>query len=108
MACGVPIISTDVGLVADALGPSQRRWILGERSLACLKETLRALLSNPQIFVELSKENLEYIRRWDWKLKVPAFASFFEGVLSAQRRAALDGDAGSRELVSRLQADRSA
>ncbi len=91
MACGVPIISTDVGLVADAFGPSQRQWILRERSLACLKETLRTLLSNPHIFAELSKENLEYIRGWDWKLKVRAFASFFDGVLSAQRRAALDG-----------------
>lgn len=33
MGCGVPIISTDVGVVQEALGPKQKDFIVGERLL---------------------------------------------------------------------------
>jgi glycosyltransferase involved in cell wall biosynthesis/GT2 family glycosyltransferase len=81
MACGVPVISTDVGLVPDAFGPQQSRFILRERSVECLKEALRALANDPGLFAQLSSENLERIRAWEWKKKVVGFGDFFDACL---------------------------
>lgn len=67
MACGVPIISTDVGIVSDALGEKQRRFILDERSKECLKEKIKLLISNLDVMQGLSSENLESIKEWTWQ-----------------------------------------
>lgn len=84
MACGVPIITTDVGIVPEAFGPQQRQYILAERSVPCLKEAIRTLLAHPQQFRRLSTENLEQIRTWDWSVRARGFADFFRTCL--QRR----------------------
>ncbi|WP_312583940.1 glycosyltransferase, partial [Staphylococcus aureus] len=41
MACGVPVISTDVGVVKDAFGEMQKEWILPVRSKDTLIDKLR-------------------------------------------------------------------
>jgi len=81
MACGVPVISTDVGIVPDAFGPRQSQFILRERSVHCLKATLGRLTSDPSLLRDLSSENLDRIRSWDWAKKVQGFASFFDHCL---------------------------
>jgi glycosyltransferase involved in cell wall biosynthesis/GT2 family glycosyltransferase len=85
MACGVPVVSTDVGIVPQAFGPLQHQFILAERSKECLKESLRRLLLKPGQLAELSLENLESIEAWDWSIKVENFAKFFSIVLEKQR-----------------------
>ena len=56
MACGVPIISTDVGIVRDAFGTKQKKYILEERNKECLKSKIIELLKDKSQFEELSKE----------------------------------------------------
>ncbi len=93
MACGVPIITTDVGIVPQAFGPQQREFILNERSVAGLKDAIRRLIGSPALFRTLSSENLQQIQGWDWRLKTQGFADFFNECLRqrAERR-----QAGSR------------
>ena len=81
MACGVPVISTDVGIVPQALGPLQQQMILKERSVECLKAQLRLLLEQTSLLIELSAENLESIRGWDWSFKAENFHQFFSARL---------------------------
>jgi glycosyltransferase involved in cell wall biosynthesis len=76
MACGVPIISTDVGIVQDALGQQQKEFILDSRSIECLKAKIKLLVRNKSKLQSLSKENLENIKVWDWKYKAEEFKNF--------------------------------
>lgn len=77
MACGVPIITTDVGIVPEAFGEQQQRFVLGERSVECLKSAIRDLWSQPALFPLLSAENLERVKPWDWKIRASNFGPFF-------------------------------
>ncbi|GMB01255.1 glycosyltransferase [Pelosinus sp. IPA-1] len=81
MACGVPVISTDVGIVPQAFGLAQSEFILKERSVECLKQAIRKLIQQPQLFRELSGENLRQIKKWDWQVKTQGFASYFNQLL---------------------------
>lgn len=81
MACGVPIISTDVGIVRDALGEKQKKYILKERSKEALKQTIIQLLEDKNQFEELSKENLNRIKEWTWQKKCEQFKEFFKNNL---------------------------
>ena len=86
MACGVPIITTDVGIVPQAFGPKQKQLILQERSIDCLKAAFRALLSQPGLFAEISAENLRSIKAWDWSARAEPFAGYFEQLLEDHQR----------------------
>ena len=81
MACGVPVISTDVGIVSQAFGPLQSRFILKERSVDAVAAALKSLIAEPAQLQALSQENLEMIKDWDWKIKAEKFAAFFERAL---------------------------
>ncbi|WP_242355951.1 glycosyltransferase [Hungatella effluvii] len=78
MACGVPVVSTDVGLVSELFGNQQSNYILKERSVKCLVETLKLLLDKPERLSILSKENLNSILSWDWEIMTDNFSSYFE------------------------------
>lgn len=78
MACGVPIISTDVGIVSDALGEKQKKFILEERTKQCLKDKIIYLINNLDQLEELSKENLERINDWTWKKISYRMKEFFD------------------------------
>ena len=91
MACGVPIVSTDVGIVPQAFGPLQRRFILEERSVDCLTEKLKTLLRDPALLRQMSAENLEYIAPWDWGGKARAFGNFFDAVLGDSKTTRASG-----------------
>lgn len=92
LACGVPIISTDVGVVPEAFGPRQHQFILAERSVPCLQAALRRLVGQRELFRQLSRENLEQSRNWHWAKQTQGFATYFAELLATQPRAV--GSAG--------------
>ena len=78
MACKNVIISTDVGVVKDALGKEQQEFILEKRTKECLKEKIIKLLKNRDLFEKLSNENLEKIKEWNVKLIYEKIKEFYE------------------------------
>jgi len=77
MSTGLPVISTDVGIVPEAVGKIQSEFILKERSVKCLKEFLIRLINNPDERIALAKENLQSIKSWSWEAQAQKFLKFF-------------------------------
>jgi glycosyltransferase involved in cell wall biosynthesis/GT2 family glycosyltransferase len=78
MACGVPVISTDVGIVKEVLGQKQQDYIMKDRSIESLKEKIKLLIQNIDEIKELSDENLSRIKDWTWNVKCRDFEKFFD------------------------------
>lgn len=81
MACGIPVISTDVGIVSEVFGKKQKQFII-KRDKDVLKKKIKELIDNKKLFEELSKENLEQIKKRDWKDQVKIFEEFFDKCLN--------------------------
>jgi len=91
MACGVPIISTDVGVVAEVFGPLQKNFMLVERSIECMTEALNKLLHDRTLLPQLSSENIKAIQSWAWQKKAAEFEPFFARALAKFRAKADSG-----------------
>lgn len=81
MASGVPVISTDVGIVKEAFGEHQKKYLLKERTKNALKEKIVQLIENKEDWQKLSQENLQEIQKWSWKEKCNQFKEFFEDAI---------------------------
>lgn len=89
MSCGIPIISTDVGVVPEALGEKQSAYIIGDREYGkndekirnVLKEKLIEIYQNRKILKELSEENIKSIQRYDGGKIVLEYKTYFEKFL---------------------------
>jgi glycosyltransferase involved in cell wall biosynthesis len=80
MASSVPIVTTDVGIVPEALGPLQRRFIV-ERTPESFAAALERLYRDRGLLRELAQENASQIQPWDWSVRAPAHAEFFAAAL---------------------------
>ena len=77
MACGVPIISTDVGLVRDVCGPLQSELILDERSPGAMAAMLERLILEEDLSMSLSIENRKRMEEWSWRHHLPEWLRLF-------------------------------
>lgn len=78
MACGIPVISTDVGIIREVFGQKQKKYILKERTVECLKNTIKDFIENLDSVQELIDENLNQIKEWTWEIKANEFKTFFD------------------------------
>lgn len=66
LACGVPIISTDVGIVKEALGKMQQKYILNNRTKEEMKNKIKDMIINNSKMKELSKENIKQSKKYSF------------------------------------------
>lgn len=85
MACGLPIVSTDVGIVPELFGPLQQDFIVRERSVAAIQDKVRLLVTDPALRQALSNENLERIAEWTREAESQKWQSFFAMVLGGDK-----------------------
>lgn len=89
MACGVPVVSTDVGIVAKVFGAKQKRFILAERTSEGLAQSLSALYEDRSLLRELSAENIAAVRDWTWRAQVPKWLALFRNAEESHSRTKL-------------------
>lgn len=85
MSCGVPVITTDVGVVPEALGIKETKYIIGDREYGAndeeikrrLKEKIIYLYNNREKLEELSKENQESIIKYDGGKIIEEYRQYF-------------------------------
>lgn len=86
MACGIPVISTDVGIVSEAFGEKQKKYIIKSRTKEELKKKIIQFINEKEKWKELSDENLKQIQNWSWKIKCEQFREFFDNNLKGVRQ----------------------
>lgn len=82
MACGIPVVSTDVGIVPQVFGQLQSEFIMKERSKEALKEKLRLLVSDSGRRKAISEENLKQIVKWTREEESKKWDTFFGRLLN--------------------------
>lgn len=63
MGCGVPVITTDVGIASQVLGEKQKDYIIGERILGENEGRIRKELKNKIKNLYINKDNLKTLSR---------------------------------------------
>lgn len=86
MACGLPIISTDVGIVREVFGRRQKKYILSKRSIPDLKLKIKEFIKNPQILKQLSEENIDEIKKRSWDKQCLKWDGFFENIINNKNK----------------------
>ncbi len=95
MACGIPVVSTDVGIVSDALGDLQRRFIISRANTGEFSDRVAEILGNDRLRWDLGKENRLRALDWSWELKTKAWWPFWHDAL---KRASENRHAARREM----------
>jgi glycosyltransferase involved in cell wall biosynthesis len=57
MACGLPVIATNVGGVRDAIVDGENGWLCEPKNVSNLEETVRYALNNPTLLYEIGLAN---------------------------------------------------
>lgn len=84
MACGVPIISTDVGIINEVFGEKQKKYIYKRNPQELVKKITR-LVNNPKQFSKLSQENIERINKFTRIAESKKWKDFFLKSLSENK-----------------------
>lgn len=82
LCCGVPVVSTDVGIVPEALLGKQAEFIVKERTVANFAAAIERLHVERHLLQVLSQQNLSVRADWDWRKKAEDYRHFFKSVLA--------------------------
>lgn len=99
MACGVPILSTDVGIVREVFGPLQSTFIVADRNHPDFIDKLERLISDQDLRRRLSEENLQSIQLWSSSIKSTEWMHFFSRAIDSH---SIDGRAYEQWSLLRI------
>lgn len=82
MASGLPVISTDVGIVPEVFGDLQQRFIIHEPTPEKFAAAAEELLGDEGLRRALGDENRERTLQWTWEIKTRDWWPFWEQVMA--------------------------
>ena len=80
MACGIPVVSTDVGIVAEVFGDLQKRFIIAEPDPVKFADAVAELARNDSLRAAIGRENRQQALKWSWEHKTAAWWPFWQSV----------------------------
>ena len=93
MACGLPVVATDVGGLRDYIDPPRNGLLVPKGSRVDLAAALRAFIDDPQRARETGLRNRqEAIEKFSWSVSAARMLSVYERIIAeygAARRAAI-------------------
>jgi len=77
-ACGVPVISTRVGLAPELISHGDNGFLI-ERSIEAIRDALTLLRDNPDLRIHMGERSRSVIEKgWTWDHQAPRYIPFFE------------------------------
>ncbi len=81
MACGVPVVTGDVGERRELLGDGRAGLLVRPGDAAALAEGLRALLSEAGVRAQMGAAGLEEVQRYRWDRLAPGVVDLYRRLL---------------------------
>ncbi|MCB0360097.1 MAG: glycosyltransferase, partial [Bdellovibrionales bacterium] len=85
MASGVPVLTTDVGIVKEVFGPLQKQFVVADRTSEEFGEKFRLLVSDSNLRRRLAEENLVSVKECSWEKRAQDWLEFFNSALEQKR-----------------------
>lgn len=85
MASGIPVISTDVGIVPDVFGPLQARFIVNQADPVRMADKVEELLFTKGLPAAIAAENRIQAQRYSWEITAKAWVPFWMAALEKSR-----------------------
>jgi D-inositol-3-phosphate glycosyltransferase len=87
MACGTPVIASEVGGLAFLVKDGETGFHVPDRDPAALADRICAILTDPLLRARLAERAAEYARGYSWRLIADRILAVYEGMLGPVRAA---------------------
>ncbi len=81
MACGIPVIASQVGGLAHLVRDGKTGYVIPDGNPEALKQALQKLIENPALRIEMCSQAVEYARSYDWSVISRKVSKLYESVL---------------------------
>lgn len=82
IACGLPVIATDVGGARELITDGENGFIIKKGSVESIKEALTAYRKNPALVESQGKKSREQALKMSWKQTADEYVSLYRKLLS--------------------------
>lgn len=82
MACGIPVVSTDVGIVPEVFGPAQRPFMIAPPQPQRFADAIVDLIEHPETQLAISAENRQQMLNQTWEKTTKAWWPFWENCVA--------------------------